>query len=888
MDDHAIQQRRERALLALLPLFFVSGLTALIYQTIWARELHLVFGTSTFAIATVLAAFMAGLGAGGLWMSRYADTIARPLRGYGLLEIGIGVYALVFPTLVGWVTPIYLAAWRELSPGPVLYGLIQFGLVGTLLLLPTALMGATLPLLARFATQRLAAAGDRVGTLYAVNTAGAVFGTWFSGFVLLPEAGLWLSTVLAAAANVVLGVAAVSLDQWTGGDQAPAVADDVDHAAVGAIGPALLPVAAAMGLAGFASLTFEVAWTRLMALMLGASVYAFSVMLLAFLTGIAIGGKIGGWFGDQVMAAWGQRGVLILLALIEVGVALGSYAMMYVYPELPFWYVWLFDGFDAKGRPFATWFVSLLVAGLVMTPPAVLMGMAFPVAVRGVVGHEDKLGGPVGTIYGVNTWGGVFGAFLAGFVMLPGIGLQGTVFVACLANLVGAAVLVAAGTTGRMRVLAATVPLGTVAFALLFATSRPPWDPMLMTAGMYQYVSQFENHTREGIRTYAVETYELLYYREGLSSVVTVARNIDSDNIWLANNGKVDASTTTDMPTQVLCSLLPLQFVEEPERVLVIGLASGVTAGAVTTHPGVKSLEIVELEPAIEEAARMFGDRGYNHEVLDDPRTHLVANDGRNHVLLAEPGTYDVIISEPSNPWITGVSNLFTREFLEIGKSRLKEGGVWSQWVQMYGMDSEDVRTLLATFAATYDHVLVYATIEEADLVLIGSDKPIAPSLDAAHVLLRHPTVAAELGQVNIHNAWDLVAIFSMDQRAIGELARSVPLNTDDNMRIEYRAPKNLHVATHDKNFEMLLRHAQVPTDSLPRDPLVFADLARTYQGREDTVRAVAAMAQAAGLLPEGDPLRVELVAEADGWRRALVAELERERAAEATEDEDP
>lgn len=881
MDDHGIRQRRERALLALLPLFFVSGLTALIYQTIWARELHLVFGTSTFAIATVLAAFMAGLGAGGLWMSRVADRIARPLRAYGLLEIGIGVYAVLFPTLVAAVTPLYLAAWRELSPGPVLYGLIQFTLVGALLLLPTALMGATLPLLARFATERLAAAGDRVGTLYAVNTAGAVFGTWFSGFVLLPEAGLWWSTVLAAAANVILGSAAVALDHWSGHAEVPQVTDDVDHAAVGAILPALVPVAAAMGLAGFASLTFEVAWTRLMALMLGASVYAFSVMLLAFLSGIAAGGKLGGWLGDAVMRRRGQSGVLLALAAIEVGVALGSYAMMYVYPELPFWYVWLFDGFEARGRPGVTWFVSLVVAGLVMTPPAVLMGMAFPVAVRAVVGHEDQLGGPVGAIYGVNTWGGVFGAFLAGFVMLPGIGLQGTVFVACLANLAGAAVLVATATQGRGRLLAATVPIGGVAFALLFATSRPPWDPLLMTAGMYQYVSQFDDHTREGIRSYAVETYELLYYREGLSSVVTVAQNKDSQNIWLANNGKVDASTTTDMPTQVLCSLLPLQFVEEPERVLVIGLASGVTAGAVTTHPGVKSLEIVELEPAIEEAARMFGERGYNHTVLDDPRTHLVANDGRNHVLLAAPGTYDVIISEPSNPWITGVSNLFTREFLEIGKSRLKEGGVWSQWVQMYGMDTDDVRTLLATFADTYAYVLVYATIEEADLVLIGSDRPIAPTLDAARVLLRHPTVAAELELVDIHNPWDLVAIFSMDQVAIGELAGPVPLNTDDNMRIEYRAPKNLHVSTHERNFELLLKHAQIPTATLPRDPLAYADLARTYQGRDDVVRSVGTMAQAAALLPEGDPLRAELVAEAEGWRRELSRELEAERSAD-------
>ena len=882
MDELALQMRRERAVSALLPLFFVSGLTALIYQTIWARELHLVFGTSTFAISTVLAAFMAGLGLGGIVMARTADTITKPLRAYGILEIGIGLYALIFPLLVTLVTPIYLAAYRSLAPGPVVYGLIQFALVGSLLILPTAFMGATLPLLARFATQRLAAAGDRVGTLYAVNTAGAVFGTWFAGFILLPWAGLWLATVLAAVANIVLGVAAVGLDNWSGQDQVPDVVDDVDHDYVGQIGPAVIPVAAAMGLAGFASLTYEVAWFRLLALMLGASVYAFSTMLLAFLFGIAIGGKLGGALGDQVMRRSGQNGVLFALAWVEAGVAVSSYGLMYLYPELPFWYVWLFDWMAAEGRPNAMWAVSLVISALVMTPPAILMGIAFPVAVRAVVGHEDKLGGPVGAIYGINTWGGVFGAFLAGFVFLPGIRVQGTIFVACLANLLAAALVAGYAARSSGKSWAYASPLGIVAFALLYATSKPPWDPMLMTAGMYQYVSHFENHSRKGIKSYAVEKYDLLYYREGLSSVVTVAQNEDSENIWLANNGKVDASTTTDMPTQVLCSLLPMQFSENPSEVLVIGLASGVTAGSVTTHPQMTSMEVVELEPAIEEAARIFGERGFNHNVLDDPRTTLIANDGRNHVLLSEPGRYDVIISEPSNPWITGVSNLFTREFFELGKSRLKEGGVWSQWVQVYGMDPDDVRTLLGTFADTYEYVLVYATIEEADLVLIGSDKPIEPSLDWARNLLQHETVAGELALVGIENELDLISIFTLDQDVIREMSEGFPRNTDDNMRIEYRAPRNLHVPTHEDNFKLLLRHVKVPFDALPRDPLVIADLARTYQERDDVVRSVKTMAAAADLLPEGDPMREELITEAEKWQRQLIEELEEREAEEA------
>jgi len=293
MDEFAQSLRRERAVAALLPLFFVSGATALVYQTLWVRELQLVFGTSTFAISTVLAAYFAGLGIGGFALGRVADRIARPLAAYGVLEVVVGIYALLFPVIVAALTPVYLSAYRAMEPGPVMYGLIQFSLVGVALLLPTAMMGGTLPLLARFATQRLGAAGDRVGTLYAVNTAGAVFGTWLCGFILLPWLGRFDTTVLAASANLILGVGAVALDRWAqGADEArPAAENDLKQP----MPPAMLPVTFAIGAAGFSALVYEVAWTRVLGLMLGASTYNFSVMLLAFLVGIALG------------ASWGAR-----------------------------------------------------------------------------------------------------------------------------------------------------------------------------------------------------------------------------------------------------------------------------------------------------------------------------------------------------------------------------------------------------------------------------------------------------------------------------------------------------------------------------------------------------------------------------------------------------
>ncbi|MCB9674982.1 MAG: fused MFS/spermidine synthase [Alphaproteobacteria bacterium] len=833
MDDLAAGLRREQAITALLPLFFVSGATALVYQTLWNRDLHLVFGTSTFAIATVLSAFMAGLALGGAVMARYADRAPRPLAMYGGLEVVIGLYALAFPWIVDVARSVYLSTWHALEPGPVLFGLLQFSIVGVTLLLPTAAMGATLPLLARFATSRLGAAGDRIGTLYSVNTAGAVFGTWFAGFVLLPAAGLWLTTICAAMANLALGAAAIGLDVWAGADRARVeVKDDLERPFT----PNLGPVALALGLAGFSSLVYEVAWTRLLGLMVGASVYAFSVMLLAFLVGIAIGGKIGGPLADRALGKVGPHGVLWVLGGVECGVAVMSYGLMYVFPELPFWYVWTFDLLGAKDSPTMMWVTSLVVSGVVMTPPAVLMGIAFPVAVRAVVGDSDALGGPVGNVYAANTVGGMVGAFAAGFVLLPNVGVQTTIFVAAMVNLLAAGAALYAARDAEPSEAWLAGPGSMVVATFAFLLLPPPWDPLLMTSGMYHYVTEFSDHSRAGILEYSIELYDLVYYEEGLSTVVTVARNKESGNMWLANNGKVDASTTTDMPTQVLCSLLPMQFAQTTDEVLVIGLASGITAGAVTQLEGLGRLDIVELEPAIERAAREFG--SWNNYVLDDPRVHLLANDGRNHLLLTPEQSYDVIVSEPSNPWITGVSNLFTREFWEMGKKRLKPGGVWSQWVQMYGMDDNDLKSLLHTFATVYPHVILYATIEDADLVLVGSDAPLVPDIDKAKWLFAQRNVRHQLQEVDITDPYAIVSMYQMNRDEILAATEGSPMNTDDNMRIEYNAPLNLHRDTHDENMVFMLRNARLPTAAI-RDAEEWAHLAEAYDARGDSTRAM-------------------------------------------------
>lgn len=869
----------------LIPLFVTSGATSLIYETLWSRELHLVFGTSQLAISTTLAAFMAGLTAGGLIAARAVGRVRRPLAVYAALELFIGLYALIFPALARATEPLYTAFHHAASPTPLVFGAVQFLLMGLLLLPPTLCMGATLPLLARFAVMRGGEAGTSVGRLYGANTIGAVLGTGLAGFALLPSLGLSLTTALAATANGLLALVAYAMGRGQPDlprDEAPARRE---------ISAREAPLWALAASAGFASLLCEVAWFRVMVLTLGGSAYAFSTMLLGFLVGIGLGGWLGGAWADRAHAAGGRPAVLGWLGVIFAYIGLISWGAMYTYGELPYAYVVVYD--LVAESPELLWPAMVLFSLAVLLPPTLGMGAAFPFLVRASVEPgQSEIGGPVGRLYGANTFGAILGAAGGGFVLLPWLHVRGSVLLAIGVYLVAGALVwaVSARRLGRPSWQPALAVTAAAAALVVGRIAPPPWDPMLMTAGMYKYVSEFSDHSWEGLYEFAVEPYELLYYDEGLSSVVTVARSKETGNIWLANNGKVDASTSIDMPTQVLVSDLGFAFAPEAERVLVIGLASGITAGSVTRHPGPTQIDLVELEPAIVTASAFF--EPLNGEPLKDPRVTMFTNDGRNHVVLTPPGTYDLVISEPSNPWLSGVSNLFTHEFFELGKRRLKPGGVWAQWVQMYGMGYEDLLSLLRTFCESFPHVRMFSTIQDADLVLVGSEAPL--DLDPARfeaMIHESPAVAQNLAGVGVTGASDILSFHQLDRDALLDRSGHIEINTDDNMRVEYGAPRHLHEDTAESNFRKLLYvKEQPPALPLEATPTV-ADkvaLAQAYARREDWLRALLALKAAeaqrsAEATPDelAEPIDEQIVALFTEYQRRL----ERHLAGEDAED---
>ncbi len=837
-------------------LFLLSGATALLYEVVWMRMITLVLGATQLAIATVLAAFMGGLAAGGWALGRRVDRMVRPLRTYAILETIIALYALAFPWLLSSLSHLYRHWWRW-TDADVGEGLpVHLASVLLLLFLPTAAMGGTLPLLARTVTTTVAEAGRKVGSLYTVNTFGAVLGTWLAGFVLLPYVGVQATLMVGAALNLLLAVAVLRLEKMGEAPvHSPKHSDEpLEMVEVHSPAPRLVRGATfAFAVSGLCAMIYEVAWSRVLTLILGNSVYAFSIMLMAFLLGIALGAGAGTRFGQR----FSSLPPLASLVGCLLGVGWAAWGTTWTFSQMPYWYVALY-GFIG-GHDTLIYFVMLALAVGVMAPATVFMGAVMPLAAGVVVKEPGRVGRAVGNLYAWNTLGSIAGALLAGFILVPRLGIQETVRLAIGVNLLAALAL---AVLGGKRLLAWGGGLALLG-GLLVTTLFPRWDPLLMSAGMYKYVDDLSEYSREAVRNHALSDFEVLYYREGVTTVVIVGKSRGSGNLWLANNGKVDASTSADMPTQVLLGHLPFHFAPRMDRTLLIGLASGITAGSILSEP-VGHLDILEIEPAIIEATRYFEE--WNNRPLADPRVKVVANDARNHLFLTEE-PYDVIISEPSNPWISGVSNLFTEEFFTLGRDRLREDGVFCQWIQLYGMGTEDMKMLLRTFRSVFPHAWVYSTVEAGDLVLVGSRRPLALDVEKVERMVREPRAAQDLARVGVHSVADLMTWFLMDSDGLDGVQELGILNTDDNMHIEFSAPRMLHYITEDQNYQVLLQAAQGPwqvidaalsQSSSPEAAAFYRRLKDAYVARERYGEGILAALRSLAREPDDEALRRE------------------------------
>ena len=919
--------------------FFLSGASSLVFQMIWSRLLHHVFGSSSVAISSVVSVFMGGLALGAFLAGRIADKLKRPLLAYAIAELGVALFGLLVPVLLDPLGP--LAAWNRvlrasLGEDSFAFMMARFLAILPVLLVPTTLMGATLPILARHFVQAgadEARASARVGALYATNTAGAVLGVMLAGFVLLPSIGVSATHNVALSCNAFLFVLAGLLGRRATSAPASSATAEVERSReqseVPAEGVRLPPEAralasAAFAVSGFCALLYEVVWSRALVNTIGASAYSFALILMTFLLGIAGGSAIAasmlargvasvrGLFaaalvavlpsGLSLFARKTPYAAIITLALIAVTGLLGFAAtrkrsargaldadaldepllvkapsriapLAMLLPALSSAVVlWLqYDDrlsrlaltlaivssvlaaglFLAAGRlmlqlAFTQLFIatatlastlwadqiSLTFASLVaplyetladhvdhvlvlmfamvslcVLPSALGMGAMFPLTLRAVSEGGAHVGREVSTVYTRNTIGSIAGAWLPGFVLMPLLGMQNTLYIGIALGAVVALVLCArvpavelvSRRAQRARlgfaVVAASVLLVLGASAALPSVRRVlAWDLTRMTLGVFRIAL-----AKSALDEEAWGEPDIVYYRDGLATTVSVERW--GRHMSLKNNGKVEASNGDDMATQINVAALPLLFHESGGKdldVAIIGFGSGVTVGAALQFP-VKRVDAMELERAVVEASRLYS--SVNHMAYplkafpyaQDARLETRNDDGRNY-LASTNARYDVIISEPSNPWLTGVADLFTTDHFRVAKRALKPGGVYGQWVQLYELSPDNVKIIYRTFAEHFRYVIAFSADDlSSDTILLGSDSPLA--LDVAHLQrgMHDPRVAAELRRARVPNAYAVLGrVLLADRQELMSYAKDAPLNTDDNALIELAAPRDL------------------------------------------------------------------------------------------------
>ena len=749
-----------------------------------------IFGSAAYAVATVLAGFMAGLALGSYCFGRLVDRGGNFFRLYALLELGVGIYGLLVPVIFKFASWIYVPLFWLNDAQPQIFSLLLFLLAFCLLLIPTFLMGATLPVLSRFLVTGLSQVGRKVGDLYATNTLGAVLGCGLAGYYLLPSLGIRATLFTAAALNIAIAVAILLLDWFRRKDEEEetppvekAMAERESATGLGAL------VLSAIGFSGAAAMIYENAWSHALALVIGGSVYSFTTMLLSFLIGLALGGYL-------YARLWGERDVQVTaFGLIELGIGAAGLATIPLFEKLPLLFLRMHQGF---GDSFAFFLaIQVVICILMMLPATILFGMSFPIVVRLFTQSLYRVGSSVGTTYAVNTVGAIVGAFSGGFILLPLIGIQNAiVFGAFLNLLVGWILVVFDPRPGRV---ARFVTSGLATGALLLLALRiPSWDRHILTSGVTIYYDRYQELPTDSLRLEEMRRDKIIYYREGITATVSVHQS-RPDYLYLKTNGKVDGSYG-DALTMLMTGYLPLFLHPNAERVGIIGLGTAMTVKAVGAFP-VKEIEVLEIEPAMAEAARYFREK--NGNILEDSRVRVIPSDGRNYIL-ATPNLYDVIISEPSNPWIAGIASLYTREFYAGAKQKLRPDGIFAQWFHNYSMSPDDFRMVFRTFGESFPYVTVW-NMKESDFLLVGTlkeqsfDYPSLAKMYASNKILR-----ADFAQLGLEDTYALLGFYRMGKKELLAFAAGGDINTDDNVRLEFSAPRSLGKTTPELNRSLM------------------------------------------------------------------------------------
>jgi len=820
MTQVAIQQQDSRRLFWIASLmFFLSGGTGLAYQVIWFKRFAHVWGSSSLAFASVGGSFLFGLGVGAYLLGRYSDRIARPLRWYGYCELAIGLAAIIIPFEIQFLVEQSASFYSRLPGDPLLRFLLQFCVTLMVVGPPCVLMGGTLPLLIRELTARDGRLDQATGWLYAINTFGAAAGCFLTGFLLLPAKGLVMTNYLAAAINLSIGAVAVWMTRF--GDVSvgetnttetvePVLPTAPAPAAVSsapAISFSLLGLYVAVTLAGLGALILEMTWSRQLALLLGGSTYTYSATLFVVLVGIGAGSllfhlflrrfALNPWLPVLVIGALGGSCLLAKLFLPQLAELLKVDVRQAELSGVGSW----------RQSLFGNAMICVMASVCLELIPSIAMGILFPLFVDLTRASANRVGRTVGDVYAWNTFGSIAGASLTSILLFPWIGTIGSIALATGLYLVALILVLPFGNLQQRLLSGGCLTVG----AALVAAILIPQNPADTNMAKYLYGS-------EPLR----DTFKTLYFAEGASCNVFVATGNNGAGTNLRVNGKVDASDGMDMISQAAMSYVPRFFNPDARDVFVIGFGSGTTPGVSLLFPNAR-VTCCEIEPAVYRAASFFnhvnhrpqdqtrealiernaglpeGERLTDEQIDEEARFQIIFGDGRT-TLQGSDQKYDLIISEPSNPWLAGVSNLFTQEFFQAAKAHLKDGGILAQWVQTYNLTKREYFLVVRTLRSEFPHCVI-CTAGPADTLLLASERPIVPNpaaLDRLQKLVDDsPAIREDLQRV--FHITDLrtylLRHFTADERSLDAKAgvnENLPLNTDSNLLLEFLAPLHL------------------------------------------------------------------------------------------------
>jgi spermidine synthase len=792
----------------MLVLFAGSGSAALIYEIVWFQLLQLTIGSSAISLGMLLAAYMGGMCLGSIALPRFVSAGRHPLRVYAWLELGIGVLGITVLFCVPYVDRIYVAGATPGITGIVLRGVIS----AVCLLPPTILMGASLPAMARWV--RTTPQGvSWLGFFYGGNLAGAVFGVLLVGFYLLRVHDVVVATYVAVAINAVAALIAFGLAKWTP-YQASTTEDFVTH------NPNSTPVYIAIALSGLCALGAEVIWTRLLSLMLGATVYTFSIILAVFLVGLGAGSSIGSFLTRQIKQP--RTALAYCQIVLAAAIAWTAYTLT---NAMPYWPVdpWI------STSPWFIFQIDLLRCFGTIFPATFMWGLSFPLALAAVALPGQDAGRVAGAVYAANTAGAIIGAMLFSLLLIPWVGTQQSQRV-----LIGVSALTAlilfAPRSWRLRPDAnadtqssgVRVTKAGVAWALLltgfsiilvWSVSDIPWQVVAFGRRTAPTLRAFQLYPGSS----ATVSTRILYRGEGMNTAIVIAEENSSQRTYYVNGKSQASHAPLDMRLQRMLGHLPALVHPNPRSVLTVGFGAGVTAGSFVVHPEVDRIVICEIESLVPPVATEFFSVE-NHNVLHDRRTQMIYDDARHYVLTTQE-TFDIITSDPLDPWIKGTAALYTREFFEVFKQHLKPGGVAAVFVQLYESSEEAVRSEIATFFDVFPDATIWSNYQNGegyDLVLLGQRDAAVINVDEMQERLNRPDyerVTVSLREAGFRSAVELLATYAGRASDLSPWLKDAQINRDLNLRLQYVAGLGLNTPDSAATYRDLIKYRHFPED---------------------------------------------------------------------------